>query len=126
MQDNTQQVQGGLQPQTGNDPFGQNPFSEIINSQQAPVQQPVQPENPEDVPEALQPGKTGDSTKFLIGSIQQLHNFIAQNTEPRTISTVRQIIGLLTKLIDEDQAQAAQVLTSGVPAPQPTSPTVQG
>ena len=119
----------------------QNPFEAIFaqDGQQAPPQQAPQP-MPQPAPqvapgtdeellgpEQLQPGKTGDNTKPLLGAIQQLHGYIAASTDPGTIQLVRNLISALTQLVARDQKASEQLAQQqeqqvAQPAAQPAQP----
>ena len=96
----------------------QNPFEEILaqGGGQAPAQEaPQQPMIPHQGPpapgvppealgpEELQPGKTGDNSKPLLGAIQSLHSYIAMSSDQGTIQLVRNLISALTQLVARDQ-----------------------
>lgn len=75
------------------------------------------------MPEALQPGKTGDGAKALLGAIQNLHNYLAYSTDGKEINMIRQLISMLTQLVARDQTRAAQSLEENqAPATPPTAP----
>ena len=101
----------------------ENPFASIFAQGQAPAA-PVQPAptgqmmqggiqgQGEEVmmgPEELQPGKTGDNTKPLLGAIQNLHAYISASSDPGTIRLVRNLISALTQLVARDQKQGEQM-----------------
>jgi len=94
---------GGPQPAQ---PMGPQ-ASQISAAKQAA--QAVAPE--EDLgPEALQVGKSGDNAKFLIGAIQNLHNYISSLTDAKVQGMVRNLIGVITRLVEHDQEFAANQL----------------
>lgn len=135
------QQAGGQQPsQQGGGNFDQNPFADLMESKASPASamgqqqmgalmsapqagmpqaqggQPGQPGQPMEMPmgmQALQAGKTGDSTKPLLGAIAQLHGYIAAITDPEEIQMVRQIVSLLTNLIQRDQERSSQEMMQG-------------
>jgi len=110
--------------------FDENPFASIFaeggqpNAQpvpqaappqtapaQAPQGMPMQGAGGEQMmgPDELQPGKTGDNTKPLLGAIQALHNYIAGSTDQGTIQLVRNLISALTQLVARDQQAGEQL-----------------
>ena len=113
----------------------QNPFEAILAQgaqQQTPQPAPqpapqVAPDTDEALlgPDELQPGKTGDNTKPLLGAIQNLHSYIAASTDPGTIQLVRNLISALTQLVARDQKaseQLAQQQTDQMGQAQPQQP----
>lgn len=136
------QQAGGQQPQQGGGNFDQNPFADLMESKASPASamgqqqmgalmsapqagapqagmpqaQGGQSGQPMEMPmgmQALQAGKTGDSTKPLLGAIAQLHGYIAAITDPEEIQMVRQIVSLLTNLIQRDQERSGQEMMQG-------------
>lgn len=116
----------------------QNPFEAILaqgGQQQAPqpAPQPIAPQVAPDTDEALlgpdelQPGKTGDNTKPLLGAIQNLHAYIAASADQGTIQLVRNLISALTQLVARDQKAGEQLAQQqieqmGQGQEQPTQP----
>lgn len=81
----------------------------------------------QNIPEALQPGKTGDATKPLLGAIQMLHGFIAASQDPEEINMVRQIVSLLTNLIQRDQQRSSDMMNQAMQGGgQPQTAPLQG
>ena len=126
----TEDNQQIMMPQGGGQMnFDQNPFEAILaqGGGQMPSQQPQQPMAPEEMenmPEELQPGKTGDNTKPLLGAIQNLHNYIGMTTDPGDIRLVRNLISALTQLVARDQKRMEQMAAeqgAQQPAPQPAA-----
>jgi hypothetical protein len=79
---------------------------------QAPATPPTPQVGPDGMPlnDATQPGKTGDSTRPLLGAISQLHQFIAMSTDPQEIQMIRQVVSMLTNLIQKDQQRSSQMM----------------
>ncbi len=118
----------------------QNPFEAILaqagqQGQQMPqpAPQPMAPQVAPDTDEALlgpdelQPGKTGDNTKPLLGAIQNLHAYIAASADQGTIQLVRNLISALTQLVARDQKAGEQLAQQqieqmGQGQEQPTQP----
>jgi len=129
-----QLMQGG--GQQGGSPmnFDQNPFMDLMQggsgaqasapAAPASAQPQMGPDGQPIVPEALQPGKTGDNSQSLLGAISQLHRFVAGSTDPEEIQMVRQIVSLLTNLVARDQERSGQMMMEGG-APQPQAPAPQ-
>jgi hypothetical protein len=57
----------------------------------------------EEVEDAGQKGVNPGGTKFVLGAIQQLNNFITDSTDRAEIATIRSVITLLTRLVQRDQ-----------------------
>lgn len=88
---------GSAMPQMGGGlpPMGQADVE--AQESQAMGQQPDPAED--DSQKGVNPG----GTKFVLGAIQQLNNFITDATDRSDIATVRSVITLLTRLIQKDQ-----------------------
>lgn len=59
------------------------------------------------------------STKMLLGALQSLHQFALQAVDPQEVQLIRQIIVLLSSLIQKDQARQLQGGQPGGSMPQP-------
>lgn len=121
----------------------QNPFAEIMNQgggmmpqgqpmmapqgAPSPMGGPAAPGvAPEDPNNPLVQGQTGDGAKSLVSAIQALHNYIGFSTNPQQINLIRNIITMITKLVDNDQKVASQKTMEASKAPQqaPSLPAV--
>ncbi len=130
-------AQQAAQSSGGQMQFDQDPFAAIVNAARRPsmvgggmggmmagqpqgnmpgMQQMMGEETMPMGMQALQPGKTGDITKPLLGAISQLHGFIASATDPEDIQMVRQIVSILTNLIQRDQERSGQELADNMGA----------
>ena len=67
------------------------------------------------MPEALQPGKTGDGVKFLMSAIQGLHGYLGYSTDPQEVEMLRNLINIVTQLMTRDQEKASQAMAQGQP-----------
>ena len=106
-----------MQPTNGGPQPNQSTQAPMVTAAKQAAQQSIQPGVEEDLgPEALQPGKTGDSAKFLIGAIQNLHNYIGNLTDANVQGMVRNLIGVITKLIEHDQEYAGTQLAEQMKA----------
>lgn len=65
-------------------------------------------------PDALMPGKTGDNSRPLLGAISQLHQFIAGSTDPQEIAMIRQMVSMLTSLVQRDQSRSTQMMQDAI------------
>lgn len=109
--------QGGGQGQEFN--ADQNPFEGILASMQggqgAPQAQ-AEPQAPQQMPQGqmvapgqqpmesqLEKGKNPSATKFLTQAIQAIQNYINASTDKDTIMLGRNIVKLLSKLIDQEE-----------------------
>lgn len=116
-----QQPQGPQSAPQGGMNFDQNPFEEMMQQKMAGAQQAPQSPMPQAggdqsmMPEALQPGKTGDGAKFLMGAIQQLHGYLGYSTEPQEIEMLRNLINIITQLLSRDQEKASATMKQGAP-----------
>lgn len=117
--------QGGGQGQDFN--ADQNPFEGILASMQggqgaptpgtqapqpapqgqmvAPGQQPMESQ--------LEKGKNPSATKFLTQAIQAIQNYINASTDKDTIMLGRNIVKLLSKLIDQEEEGQLSNLNKG-------------
>jgi hypothetical protein len=78
--------------------------------QQLPPNMTIGPDGqPQEVPDATQPGVNPGTTKFLLGALQQLQQFIGAASDRDEIAVARSVIMLLTKLISSDQEKQGQV-----------------
>lgn len=79
---------------------------------------------PQQVPDATQPGINPGTTKFLLSALQQLQQFIGAATDRDEIAVGRSIIMLLTKLINNDQTRQEEVTSQihGAPQQAPAGP----
>lgn len=110
--------------------FDTNPFESItqgIGRQQAGQGQPMtqggQPAPQEAGQGAMQPmdpkqdqfqrGSNPGGSKFLLGAVQQLQNYIAESTERDEIAIARSVVQLLTKLIAKEQQKFNDQLAGG-------------
>ncbi len=113
--------------------FSQNPFSDVLSGmggsqpgqqmggQMPPMMPQGQTQQPQpqgggaegtpgtaNMPEdQLVRGSNPGNTRFLLGAVQQLENFVKQSTDRNEILTVRGIITLLSQLISNDQKNMA-------------------
>ena len=122
-----QQPQQPASPQGGMN-FDQNPFEEMVKEKMAgggmhkmPDGQMMQNSQMQGagqnmMPEALQPGKTGDGVKFLMSAIQGLHGYLGYSTDPQEVSMLRNLINIVTQLMTRDQEKATQAMEQGQPA----------
>jgi len=123
--------QGGQAPVTGGPQEGAG-ASPASGMDPAELQRMQAMQDPKQNP--LLPGANPGGSKFLVGAIQQLQGYIAEETDRDEIAIGRSIIQLLTRLIAKDQdkqnqklatiASAQESPTSGGGAPQagPTEP----
>lgn len=118
------QAQQQPQPQAGGQDlnFGmdttQNPYASFMQQSQQQPQQPDQENGQEDSAQGeeqpedqLNPGQNPGSTKFLMGAINSLENYIKQSTDRDEIATSRSIIMLLGRLIQKDQQNMTNKLS---------------
>jgi len=106
-----------MQPTNGGPQPNQNTQAPMISAAKQAAENATQLGGEEDLgPEALQPGKTGDNAKFLIGAIQNLHNYIGSLTDANVQGMVRNLIGVITKLIEHDQEYAGTQLAEQMKA----------
>jgi len=61
--------------------------------------------------DVTQKGVNPGGSKFLIGALQQMNNFITESTDPREITIARNIISILNSLIKMDQAKQQGVMS---------------
>ncbi|MCK9371237.1 hypothetical protein M0R04_15095 [Candidatus Dojkabacteria bacterium] len=99
-----------------------NPFAGLIKGfkpagqEQAPVQAPQAPSQgtPAGMEEnQLQQGVNTGTTKPLLSALQGLHAYIAESQDPQEIRIARNIIALLSQLIQRDQSQQEARLPKG-------------
>lgn len=127
-----------MQPQGQQSQFNPdaNPFEDLIaagaKGQGAPAQAPqpqggaspmpmkVGPDGQPMQPDALQPGKTGDNSRPLLGAISQLHQFIAGSTNPEEIQMIRQVVSMLTNMVQQDQTRSTQMMQEQMGGGQPS------
>ncbi len=117
--------QGGMPPMPSFQPDANSPMAQMMGGQQETPQ--GQPQMlPENMPEALQPGKTGDSTKPLLMAISALHGYIAASTDPGEVALIRKVVSLLTNLIQRDQEKSTAMMQQQIQQPQAPQPTMGG
>ena len=102
-----------------------NPFAGLIKGfgpkgqESAPAQAPQPQQAPSqgtaaDVPEnQLEQGVNTGTTKPLLSALQGLHAYIAESQDPTEIRIARNIISLLSQLIQRDQSQQEAQLPKG-------------
>ena len=100
-----------------------NPFAGLIKGfgpkapESAPAPQPQQTPSqgtPADMPEnQLEQGVNTGTTKPLLSALQGLHAYIAESQDPTEIRIARNIISLLSQLIQRDQSQQEARLPKG-------------
>lgn len=113
-----EQIVGGQAPQGVGGPAGM-PMG--VPPQALQAMQGGQPQAPQQMPggamgaeetqmpeDVTQPGINPGGTKPLIVAMQNLHAFITDANDPTDISTVRSIMSLLTRLINNDQQRQTQ------------------
>lgn len=121
MQQMTDQQQGQApqgQPQEGPpfDGFDTNPFEDIMKQLQSNQGAPEdggseQGQMVEDdgMPETNQlvRGQNPDNSQNIMGAIQSLQKFVAESTDPNEVATIRSVIALLSRLIEQNQENLA-------------------